>query len=142
MWIPPFPPSMMAGSSASADLEARNNPLSRLLDGGDTTLSLNEFSAHPDGSRQLVQLLNMSLEGHLYQAGLFVDKIRALQARAYFPKEEDGPSCNYLPSPIAKKASRTVVKARISNRTDKVLVLGTSSRFSYRFEQLRRRSGF
>jgi len=71
------------------DLEARNNPLSRLLDGGDCeTLTSAEFSSTPDGSRRLVQLLNMTLEAHLYQRGLFVDKKRK---RAYFPKEEDGP---------------------------------------------------
>ena len=46
------------------------NPLSRLLDGGDSeTLTGAEFSSMPDGSRRLVRLLNMTFEAHLYQRG-------------------------------------------------------------------------
>lgn len=128
-WIPPF--LLSDGRFFSFyDLENRRNPLSRLLDGGDTeTLSLNEFSAHPGGSRQLVQLLNMSLEGHLHQAGLFVDKKRK---RAYFPKDEDGPRVVHYQARL-RRATRTVVKARISNRTDKVLYWEHQA-FGYRFE--------
>jgi hypothetical protein len=65
--------------------------------------------AHPGGSRQLVQLLNMSLEGHLHQAGLFVDKKRK---RAYFPKDEDGPRVVHYQARL-RRATRTVPESRI-----------------------------
>jgi hypothetical protein len=87
-WLPPF--LFHDGRFFSFyDLEARRNPLSRLLSGGDSeTLTTSEFASTPEGARRLVQLLNMTFEAHLYQLGLFVDKKRK---RAYFPKEEDGP---------------------------------------------------
>ena len=113
------------------DLEARANPLSRLLDGGDTeTLDVCDFSSSPDGARRLVQLLNMTLEAHLYRRGLFVDKKRK---RAYFPREEEGPRVITYQARL-RKATRTVVKARLSPRTDKILYWEHQA-FSYRFEQ-------
>ncbi|MGA7256311.1 MAG: SIR2 family protein [Terracidiphilus sp.] len=129
-WLPPF--LFSDGRFFSFyDLEDRRNPLSRLLDGGDTeTLSTAEFSADIDGSRRLVQLLNMSLEGHLYRSGLLVDKKRK---RAYFPKNEDGPREITYQARL-RRATRTVVKARVSNRTDKVLYWEHQA-FSYRFER-------
>lgn len=129
-WIPPF--LFHDGRFFSFyDLEARSNPLSRLLDGGDCeTLTSAEFSSTPDGSRRLVQLLNMTFEAHLYQRGLFVDKKRK---RAYFPKEEDGPRVITYQARL-RRATRTVVKARISPRTEKVQYWEHQA-FSFRFEQ-------
>lgn len=129
-WIPPF---LLNDDRFFSfyDLEARNNPLSRLLDGGDCeTLTTAEFSSTPTGSRRLVQLLNMTFEAHLYRLGLFVDKKRK---RAYFPKEEDGPRVISYQARL-RKATRTVVKARISSRTEKVQYWEHQA-LSYRFEQ-------
>lgn len=129
-WIPPF---LLYDNRLFSfyDLEARINPLSRLLDGGDTeTLDVSDFASSPDGARRLVQLLNITLEAHLYQRGLFVDKKRK---RAYFPKEEDGPRVITYQARL-RKATRTVVKARVSPRTERVLYWEHQA-FSYRFEQ-------
>lgn len=129
-WIPPFLFHDRRFFSFY-DLEARSNPLSRLLDGGDSeTLTTAEFSSTSDGSRRLVQLLNLTFEAHLYQRGLLVDKKRK---RAYFPKEEDGPRVITYQARL-RKATRTVVKARISSRTEKVQYWEHQA-FSYRFEQ-------
>jgi hypothetical protein len=129
-WLPPF--LFHDGRFFSFyDLEARRNPLSRLLSGGDSeTLTTSEFASTPEGARRLVQLLNMTFEAHLYQLGLFVDKNRK---RAYFPKEEDGPRVITYQARL-RRATRTVVKARISPRTEKVQYWEHQA-FSYRFEQ-------
>lgn len=129
-WIPPF---LLYDNRFFSfyDLEARANPLSRLLDGGDAeTLDTCDFSTGPDGARRLVQLLNITLEAHLYQRGLFVDKKRK---RAYFPKDEEGPRIITYQARL-RRATRTVVKARLSPRTEKVLYWEHQA-FSYRFEQ-------
>jgi len=129
-WIPPF--LLHDGRFFSFyDLEARNNPLSRLLDGGDSeTLTTSEFSTTSDGLRRLVQLLNMTFEAHLYRLGLLVDKKRK---RAYFPKDEEGPRVITYQARL-RRATRTVVKARISPRTEKIQYWEHQA-FSYRFEQ-------
>jgi SIR2-like domain/Putative ATP-dependent DNA helicase recG C-terminal len=114
------------------DLEDSTNPLSKLLDGGDLEgLSVSELVSMPDGSRKLVQLLNLSLEEHLYRLGLLVDKKRK---RAYFPKTDDGPRTITYQARL-RKATRTVVKTRISPRTEKV-VYWEHEALSYRFEQI------
>jgi hypothetical protein len=113
------------------DLENPTNPLSKLLDGGDSeTIRLSEFMSLPDGSRKLVQLLNLCLEKHLYGLGLLVDKKRK---RAYFPKSEEGPRTITYQARL-RRATRTVVKARVSPRTEKVLYWEHEA-LSYRFEQ-------
>ena len=71
----------------------------------------------------------MTFEAHLYERGLFVDKKRK---RAYFPKEDDGPRVITYQARL-RRATRTVVKARISPRTEKVQYWEHQA-FSYRFE--------
>lgn len=129
-WIPPF---LLLEQRVFSfyDPEARGNPLSQILEGGDQeTISTEEFSAGAEGSRRLVQLLNFSFEAHLYRLGLIVDKKRK---RAYFPRTEEGPRSIAYQARL-RKATRTVVKTRVSKRTNQILYWEHEA-FSYRFER-------
>jgi SIR2-like domain len=130
-WIPPF---LLIDRRVFSfyDPEARDNPLSQLLEGGDQeTIDTEEFSSSAEGSRRLVQLLNLSFEAHLYHLGLVVDKKRK---RAYFRRTEEGPRSITYQARL-RRATRTVVKARVSKRTTKVLYWEHEA-FGYRFERL------
>ena len=115
-WLPPS--LFLSGRLYSFhDFEDPRNPLDKVIDDGDVeALSLREFMADQEGERQLVQLLNLGLEKHLYRRGLIVDRKRK---RAYFPRTEVGSrSISYQAR--LRRARRTVVKARVSPRTGKV----------------------
>jgi hypothetical protein len=114
-----LPPSMFIGGRLYSfhDFKDPQNPLASVVDAGDIeALSLGEFAADEEGERRLVQMLNLSLEKHLYRRGLIVDRKRK---RTYFPRTEAGPRSIAYQARL-RRAKRTVVKARVSPRTGKV----------------------
>jgi hypothetical protein len=130
VWLPPL---LLLGDRLYTfhDFADDGNPLRQVVDVNDVeALSIAEFTADPDGQRRLVTLLNLGLEKHLRRLGLIVDTKRK---RAYFPRTVEGQrAINYQAR--LRKARRTVVKARVSPRTQKVTYWEHEA-IGYRFEK-------
>ncbi|WP_083808461.1 ATP-binding protein [Granulicella tundricola] len=129
-----LPPFLFLGDKIYSfyELDSRHNPLRHVIDKGTMEeISFEEFVSLEDGDRRLIWLLNLTLERHFYELGLITDKKRK---RAYFPRSEDGSvTMNYQAR--LKRATRTVVKPRVSSRTG-VVTYWEHQSVSYRFEWL------
>jgi hypothetical protein len=129
-----LPPFLFLGDRIYSfyELDSRYNPLRHVIDKGTMEdISFDEFVSLEDGDRRMIWLLNLTLERHFYELGLITDKKRK---RAYFPRSEDGSvAMNYQAR--LKRATRTVVKPRVSSRTG-VVTYWEHQSVSYRFEWL------
>jgi len=81
------------------------------------SLTLRELLNQPNGENILLKLINEAFFEHLRKLGLAIDYKRR---RAYFPKEERGERKITYQGRV-KRATRTVVKARVRRGTDDVL---------------------
>lgn len=129
-WLPPY---LLLGDRLYSfhDFENEANPLREVVDANDIEeLSVAEFLSDSDGERRLVTLLNLGLEKHFRRLGLIVDSKRK---RAYYPRTPDGQRAITYQARL-RKATRTVVKARISPRTQKITYWEHEA-VGYRFEK-------
>jgi len=101
-----------------SDLSRSDNPLRRFTRGTDTRpMPLTDFAAGEVGERRLVNLLNEALRNFVESKGLIFDWKRK---RAYFPRTDDGERVITYQARL-RQATRTVVKARISSSTNRVI---------------------
>lgn len=129
-WLPPY---LLLGDRLYSfhGFENEANPLRAVVDLNDVeALSVAEFTADPDGERRLVTLLNLGLEKHFRRLGLIVDTKRK---RAYYPRTDEGQRAITYQARL-RKATRTVVKARVSPRTQKITYWEHEA-IGYRFEK-------
>lgn len=100
------------------DLEKIARDLVSPFDEGEVeSLTLRELLDQPNGENILLKLMNEAIFEHLRKLGLAIDYNRR---RAYFPKEERGERKITYQGRV-KRATRTVVKARVRRGTDDVL---------------------
>jgi len=100
-----------------ADLTDPANPLRAELSGTPKQLDLEEFCADPDDERVVVGLLNETLRRHARSLGL---KIVDRDQRLYYPRTEEGERKMSYHGRV-RDARRTVVKARVSSATGRVI---------------------
>lgn len=100
-----------------SDLSLANNPLRSFTLGTDIQpISRHDFSLRGAGERRVVNLFNEALSNYIKQKGLIFEWKRKL---AYFPRQDDGERTITYQARL-RKATRTVVKPRISATINKV----------------------
>ena len=100
-----------------SDLSKTDNPLRNFTQGTDIqVMSLADFTLNGASERRLVNLMNEAVNNFAERNGLIFDWKRK---RTYFPRADDGDRTITYQARL-RKATRTVVKARISPTTNQV----------------------
>ncbi|MCE5309149.1 MAG: SIR2 family protein [Acidobacteriales bacterium] len=116
--LPPFALKRSTELLTFTNLSDQVNPFRGSIDLASTeVLRTDEILATSEGRRNFVELLNRAFYQYLESRGLLVD---TLKKRAYFGPGEQGPrEITYQAS--FRQATRTVTKAVVSKRTNKVV---------------------
>lgn len=117
-----FPPFYIEGNRIWSifNLADDNNPLRYcIVKGTDECLSIDELVQYSGNTNSLVRMLNVSMEHHLSQLGLRIERNKS-RLRAYFTKTIEGNPKEITYQGRIKKATRTVAKPRKNSITGNI----------------------